>query len=205
LRLEAPPIAGAVVALILTEVSLVLLCVTTKKSLIGSEWGADHSTPFWSWRHFAYFFAQDCFFVWLRGVLGFSAGTILSNPLLRGMGCGVGRRTIVSQPMQCSDWNAVSFGDDCVIDGFLQFHTFEGMTLKVKRARIEDGCAVSFGATVMGGAVIERNTTLLPLSMVLKEMNLPPATYEGSPAEPVFGSHSASTNFGSELNAVCVQ
>ena len=26
----------------------------------------DHSTPFWSWRHFAYFFAQDCFFVWCR-------------------------------------------------------------------------------------------------------------------------------------------
>jgi hypothetical protein len=40
----------------------------------------------------------------------------------------------------------------------------------------------------MGGAVIERDTTLLPLSMVLKEMNLFTATYEGSPAEPVSGS-----------------
>ncbi len=40
----------------------------------------------------------------------------------------------------------------------------------------------------MGGAVIERDTTLLPLSLVLKEMNLPTATYEGSPAEPVSGS-----------------
>ena len=27
------------------------------------------------------------------------------------------------------------FGNDCVIDGFLQFHTFENMTLKVKRTR----------------------------------------------------------------------
>jgi hypothetical protein len=94
----------------------------------------------------------------------------------------------VAQPMQCSDWNAVSFGNDCVIDGFLQFHTFENMMLKVKRTQIQDGCAVNFGATVMGGAVIERGTTLLPLSLVLKEMNMLTATYEGSPAEPASGS-----------------
>jgi hypothetical protein len=90
--------------------------------------------------------------------------------------------------MQCSDWNAVSFGNDCVIDGFLQFHSFENMTLKVKRTYIRDGCTVAFGATVMGGAVIERDTTLLPLSLVLKEMNMITATYEGSPAEPVSGA-----------------
>jgi hypothetical protein len=84
--------------------------------------------------------------------------------------------------MQCSDWNAVSFGNDCVVDGFLQFHTFENMMLKVKRTHIQDGCTVAFGATVMGGAVIERDTTLLPLSLVLKEMNMITATYEGSPA-----------------------
>ena len=62
------------------------------------------------------------------------------------------------------------------------------MTLKVKRTHIQDGCAVAFGATVMGGAVIERDTTLLPLSLVLKEMNMLTGTYEGSPAEPVSGS-----------------
>ena len=90
--------------------------------------------------------------------------------------------------MQCFDWNAVCFGRDCVVDGFLQFHSFENMTLKVKQTQIQDGCAVAFGATVMGGAVIERDTTLMPLSMVLKEMNMLTATYEGSPAEPVAGS-----------------
>ncbi|MGB7615579.1 MAG: hypothetical protein WBM06_01300, partial [Pseudolabrys sp.] len=142
----------------------------------------------WSWRHFAYFFAQDCFFVWCRSSLVFCAGTILANPILRWMGCHIGHGTIVARPMQCSDWNAVSFGNDCVIDGFLQFHTFENMTLKVKRTHIQDGCTVAFGATVMGGAVIERDTTLLPLSLVLKEMNMITATYEGSPAEPVSGT-----------------
>ena len=188
LRLGGHPVALAIIALVLTEINLVLLCVATKKALVGSEWGADHSTPFWSWRHFAYFFTQDCFFVWCRSSLGFCAGTILSNPILRWMGCQIGRRTIVTDPLRCFDWNAVSFGNDCIINGFLQFHSFENMTLKVKRTHIEDGCSVTFGATVMGGALIERNTTLLPLSLVLKEVNMLTGTYEGSPAEPVSGS-----------------
>jgi non-ribosomal peptide synthetase-like protein len=188
LRLGGPPIASALIALILVEFNLVLFSVAIKKSLIGSEWGANHSTPFWSWRHFAYFFAQDCFFVWCRSPLMFGAGTVLPNSILRWMGCHIGYGTIVIRPMQCSDWNAVSFGNECVIDGFLQFHAFENMMLKVKRTHIHDGCTVAFGATVMGGAIIERDTTLLPLSLVLKEMNMITATYEGSPAEPVSGS-----------------
>jgi hypothetical protein len=184
LRMGVWATAGAAITLVLTEVSLVLLCAATKKCLVGSTWGVDDSAPFWSWRHFAYFFSQDCFFAWCRGSLGFSAGTILASSILRQMGCRLGRRTIVIQPMQCSDWNAVSFGNDCIVDGVLQFHTFENMVLKVKRTRIEDRCAVSFGTTVMGGAVIEQDTTLLPLSLVLKEMNLLTGTYEGSPVEP---------------------
>jgi non-ribosomal peptide synthetase-like protein len=187
-QLLGHPIVIAMTALLLTAVSLIVFSVAIKKSLVGSKWGVDHSTPFWSWRHFAYFFAQDCFFVFCRAPLAFCAGTILSNSILRWMGCQIGRRTIVTQPMQCSDWNAVSFGNDCVVDGFLQFHTFENMMLKVKRTHIHDGCTVAFGATVMGGAVIERDTTLLPLSLVLKEMNMVTATYEGSPAEPASGS-----------------
>ena len=34
-------------------------------------------------------------------------------------------------PMQASDWNAVCLGDDCIVNGFLQLHTFENMQLKV--------------------------------------------------------------------------
>jgi peptidoglycan/LPS O-acetylase OafA/YrhL len=90
-----------------------------------------------------------------------------------------------------------------VIDGFLQFHTFEHMMLKVKRSHIRDGCAVNVGATVMGGAVLEPDTTLLPSSLVLKDMSLLSATYEGSPAEAVSpgsrlsaGIHEATRSIG---------
>jgi hypothetical protein len=187
-RLEVPVIASAIAAFVMTEAGLILLSVGVKKALVGREWGADHATPFWSWRHFAYFFAQDCFFVWCRSPMAFCAGTVMANRILRWMGCRIGKRTIVTQPLQCFDWNAVSFGSDCMIDGFLQLHSFENMQLKVKRSHFQDGCTMAFGATVMGGASIGHDTTLLPLSLTLKEMSLITATYEGSPAEPVIGS-----------------
>jgi acetyltransferase-like isoleucine patch superfamily enzyme len=62
------------------------------------------------------------------------------------------------------------------------------MILKVKQTHIQDACAISSGATVMSGVVIERDTTVLPLSLVLKDMNLLSATYQGSPVEPAAGS-----------------
>ena len=190
LRMELHMVVSAFIALILSEAILVASCAAIKKFLVGSQWGSAHSTPFWSWRHFSYFFAQDCFFAWCKAPLRMSTGTVLSNTILRGMGCQIGKRTIISSPMQASDWNAVSFGDDCMVNGCLQLHTFENMRLKVKRTDIQDGSAINFGATVMGGALIEPETTLLPLSLVLKEIHLPTAIYEGSPAEPVGGVHS---------------
>ena len=185
LRLGGQILISAFIALLLTELTLVVTCVVIKKFLVGSQWGSDHATPFWSWRHFSYFFAQDCFFAWCRISLAFAAGTVLANPILRWMGCKIGKRTIISSPMQASDWNSVKFGDDCIVAGFLQFHTFENMMLKLKLTDIQDGSNVNFGATVMGGAVIEPNTNLEPLCLVLKEMRLFSGTYEGSPVERV--------------------
>ena len=38
--------AGALAAILLTEVCAVLLCVTVKKVFVGKRWGSDNSTPF---------------------------------------------------------------------------------------------------------------------------------------------------------------
>ena len=47
------------------------------------------------------------------------------------------------------------------------------------------GILSAFSDAIIDLAVIEPETTLLPLRMVLKEMHLSTATYEGSPAESV--------------------
>jgi hypothetical protein len=86
--------------------------------------------------------------------------------------------------MQAFDWNAVSIGDDCMVEGMLQLHSFEKMMLRVKRTDIRSGSSINFGTTLMGGSVIESGTTILPLSLVLKGMHLPEAIYQGNPLEP---------------------
>jgi hypothetical protein len=183
LRLGGDALFSALAALILSEAVLISGAVVTKHLLVGRSWGSDHSAPFWSWRHFTYFFAQDCFFAWCRGPFSLTAGTVLPNTVLRWMGCDIGERTIVVSPLQAFDWNAVSIGRDALVDGLLQYHSLENMMLTVKRTRIADGAVVNAGATVMGGAEIEANATVLPLGLVLKEMSLPTGIYHGSPAD----------------------
>jgi hypothetical protein len=85
LRSFVHPVLCALAVPILVEGFLVCSSALVKKVLVGSTWGRDHSAPFWSWRHFTYFFAQDCFFVWC-GDPGILAGTVLANPLLRQLG-----------------------------------------------------------------------------------------------------------------------
>ena len=182
-RVGFDPVLGALISLILAEAGLVGLTVLLKRGLVGKEWGSNHTTAFWSTRHFTYFFVQDCFFNWCRGTLGLLRGTILANGILRKLGCQIGARTIVMDPMQCSDWNALRVGSDCILDGILQLHTFENMLLQVKETRIGNGTTIASGATVMKGAVLDRDVTLRPLSMVLKEMHIPAGIHEGSPAE----------------------
>jgi hypothetical protein len=92
------------------------------------------------------------------------------------MGCQVGKRSIIASPLQAFDCSAVKFGDDCMVNGFLQYHTFEHMMLKVKLSNIQDASTVNIGAKVVGRAVIEPETTPMPLSLALKEMHLPTAT-----------------------------
>jgi len=184
LRFGGDALLSAFIAIVLTEITLILASVTVKKLLVGGTWGVHHSTPFWSWRHFTYFFAQDCFLAWCRMPFAIAAGTVLPNPVLRWLGCEIGQRSILVSPLQAFDWNAVSIGDDALVAGVFQFHSLENMTLAVKRARIDDGAVVNIGATVMGGAVIDAGTTLLPLGLVLKEMRLPTGVYWGSPVEP---------------------
>ena len=173
---------AAVVALVATEAILVTLAVGAKAVLVGGRWGQDDATPFWSLRHFFYFFAQDCFFVWCRRPLEAVAGTLLANPLLRRMGCRIGKRTMLSSPLQAFDFNAVSLGDDCLVSGILQLHSFEGMMLQVKRFQLGDGGVINVGATVMGGAALAAGTTVEPHSLVMKDMVLAGGRYRGSPA-----------------------
>ena len=167
----------------IVPMALPLLALLIKWLLVGNRWGRHNSAPFWSIRHFTYFLAQDCFFRLMTGFMSTVSGTALANPVLRRFGCQIGKRTLIGLPLQMSDWHAVQIGDDCVINGQMQLHSFEERVLTVSRTAIGDGTVINHGTMLMGGAELGCDVTVAPQSLILKAMQLAPGTHAGSPTQ----------------------
>jgi len=178
-------VGAALITSIVVPLSLPLLALLVKLILVGNRWGRHNSAPFWSVRHFTYFLAQDCFFRLMTGFMSAVSGTALANPILRRFGCRIGRRTLIGLPLQMSDWHAVDIGDDCVINGQMQLHSFEDRVLTVSRTTIGDGAAINRGTMLMGGAHLEPGVTVDPQSLVLKAMRLASGVHAGSPTQRI--------------------
>jgi non-ribosomal peptide synthetase-like protein len=174
-------ILESLVAVIGATLSLQVLALSIKRCLVAKHWGVNHQTPFWSLRHFTYFLAQDCFFKWSGPALRHLGGSALANPVLRAFGCRIGRDTLIHEPLQAFDWHAVDIGDNCVVQGQLQLHSFEHRLLTVKQTSIKSNSAINFGATVMGGALLDSHTTVEGLGLVMKGMVLASGVHSGSP------------------------
>jgi serine acetyltransferase len=178
-------VGAALITSIIVPLSMPLLALLVKLALVGNRWGRHNSAPFWSVRHFTYFLAQDCFFRLMTGFMATVSGTALANPILRRFGCRIGQRTLIGLPLQMSDWHAVDIGDDCVVNGQMQLHSFEDRVLTVSRSRIGDGGAINYGTMLMGGAHLDAGVTVDPQSLVLKAMNLEPGVHAGSPTQRI--------------------
>jgi non-ribosomal peptide synthetase-like protein len=178
-------VGAALITSIVVPLSLPLLALLVKLILVGNRWGRHNSAPFWSVRHFTYFLAQDCFFRLMTGFMSTVSGTALANPILRRFGCRIGQRTLIGLPLQMSDWHAVDIGDDCVINGQMQLHSFEDRVLTVSRTTIGSGSAINHGTMLMGGAHLEAGVTVDPQSLVLKAMNLESGVHAGSPTQRI--------------------
>ena len=178
-------VAAALITSIVVPLSLPLLALLVKLILVGNRWGRHNSAPFWSVRHFTYFLAQDCFFRLMIGFMSTVSGTALANPILRRFGCRIGQRTLIGLPLQMSDWHAVDIGDDCVINGQMQLHSFEDRVLTVSRTTIGNGSTINHGTMLMGGAHLEAGVTVDPQSLVLKAMSLEPGVHAGSPTQRI--------------------
>ena len=178
-------VGAALITSIFVPLSLPLLALLVKLTLVGNRWGRHNSAPFWSVRHFTYFLAQDCFFRLMTGFMSTVSGTALANPILRRFGCRIGQRTLIGLPLQMSDWHAVDIGDDCVINGQMQLHSFEDRVLTVSRTTIGNGSAINHGTMLMGGAHLDSDVTVDPQSLVLKAMNLETGVHSGSPTQRI--------------------
>lgn len=114
-------------------------------------------------------------------------GTPYINMCLRWMGAKIGKR-VYTDTTDITEHDVVEIGDDAALneDCGLQTHLFEERIMKVSKVSIGNRCTVGAYSIVLYDAVMEDDSQLGDLSMLMKGETLPAQTeWEGLPAQKV--------------------
>jgi non-ribosomal peptide synthetase-like protein len=102
------------------------------------------------------------------------AGTPFAAPLLRLIGCRIGRHCYIGTAL-FSEFDLVEVGDRVALNAgaVIQTHLFEDRIMKSSRLHIGDDCSVGNMAVVLYDARMEQGSELGPLSLVMKGETVP--------------------------------
>jgi len=117
------------------------------------------------------------------GALSSLLGTPFIGPLLRLLGCKVGRRVFLASIL-FSEFDLIEIGDHAAINlgAVLQTHLFEDRIMKSSFVRVEDECAIGNHAVVLYDTLLQQGSKVAPLSLVMKGEVLPPfSSWSGIP------------------------
>jgi len=174
------PFAGLV-----TAVLLALVVAGLKKAVMGTF--KPEIKPLWSpyvWLNEMVNGAYESVTApFVAGLLG----TPFAAPVLRLMGCKIGRRTFLATTL-FSEWDLVEIGDDVALNHgvVIQNHLFEDRVFKSSRLTIGSGASVGNMTVVLYDSVIEPGAVVGPLSLLMKGETLAAKTrWLGIPTAPV--------------------
>ena len=104
-------------------------------------------------------------------------GTPFAAPLLRLLGCRIGRDCYIGTSL-FSEFDLVQIGDHVALNAgaILQNHLFEDRVMKSSYLRIDDACSVGNMAVVLYDGHMQRGAVLGPLSLLMKSEVVPAGT-----------------------------
>jgi non-ribosomal peptide synthetase-like protein len=112
-------------------------------------------------------------------------GTPFALLVARCLGTKVGKR-VFTDSAEFSEFDLITIGDDVCINAetIIQTHLYEDRIFKVSHITINSGCNVGIGSIVLYNTVMEENSTLGSLSLLMKGECLPENTkWAGIPAQ----------------------
>jgi non-ribosomal peptide synthetase-like protein len=115
-------------------------------------------------------------------------GTPFAMWLHRCLGTKVGKR-VFTDTAEFSEFDLISIGDDVCINSetILQTHLYEDRIFKVSNITINNGCNIGVGSIVLYNTLMEENSSLGNLSLLMKGECLPSNTqWAGIPAQTAF-------------------
>jgi non-ribosomal peptide synthetase-like protein len=114
-------------------------------------------------------------------------GTPFAAPLLRLLGCRIGRYSYIATSL-FSEFDLVAIGDHVALNSgaVIQNHLFEDRIMKSSYLRIDDRCSVGNMAVVLYDGHMQSGAVLGPLSLLMKGEIVPPGTrWHGIPTVKV--------------------
>lgn len=114
-------------------------------------------------------------------------GTPFISPCLRMMGCKIGRWVFLETTL-FSEFDLVEIGDHAALNigTTIQTHLFEDRMMKSDYLKIGPECSVGNMAVILYGTVMQRRSSLAPLSVLMKGETLPAnSRWSGIPTRPV--------------------
>ena len=114
-------------------------------------------------------------------------GTPFINWYFRLMGCKIGKQ-VYTDTTDITEFDTIRVGNDVALNSGcgLQTHLFEDRVMKISTVTISDRCSVGSSAIVLYDTVMEPDSSLGNLSMLMKGESLPAfSSWVGSPAQAV--------------------
>ncbi|KAJ8613584.1 hypothetical protein CTAYLR_006155 [Chrysophaeum taylorii] len=175
---------AAVVAFPAIECLAVAAVVAAKHAVVGDFEEID--TEYYSDLHVRWVFLMACASA-IDHPLDAVQGTFLAPMLFRAMGATVGRDCCLFYAAAL-EFDLLTIGDFATTgDGSdLTCHTVENMVVKFAKVTIGDGCCLNANAICMPGATMDRRSTVLEGSQVLKGETVGPReVWRGLPAAKI--------------------
>jgi non-ribosomal peptide synthetase-like protein len=176
--------ASPVIALVLA-IYAILLVVTLKKIVMGTF--KPVIVPLWSMYVWLNEMVNGAYESVMAPALAPFLGTPFIAPLLRMIGCKIGKHTYIETTL-FSEFDLVEIGDYAALNAgaIIQNHLFEDRIMKSASLKVGAECSVGNMAVVLYDSEMQRGSSLGPLSLLMKGETLAPRTrWHGIPTTQI--------------------
>lgn len=123
-------------------------------------------------------------------------GTPFVSILFRCLGAKIGKQVYI-ETTQFAEFDLISIADNVCINAetLIDTHLYEDRIFKMSTIDIHEGCNIGIGSIILYDTVMEKNSSLGNLSLLMKGETLPANTsWQGAPAQPIQTGHTQDIN-----------
>ena len=176
----------SVVVVLIIDFIQIAIAIIAKWSLMGRY--RPSIKPMWSW----WAMRSEAISVLFWGMAGKSIldemrGTPFLPWIMRGFGVKIGKGCYMDMD-DVTEFDCVTIGDHVNLNALcsLQTHLYEDRLMKVGRIKVGNDVTVGAGSIILYDTEVGNNTTIGPLTLVMKGEKLPSnSAWIGSPAQPM--------------------